>query len=149
MTNPTALEVFIGVGKIDLNTLQGRKIHKHKMSVIKSGATADDFPVLYGLAMGGLSTTEIAEALAADPQGINDADQMEETNRKVFPLGVFPRGPTDSQRKSLLRETHIPWKEFPEGVGLIFWAQNWESSVQTGDPVIDFTSVFTGEWMRD
>ncbi len=149
MTNPTGLEVFTGVGKIDSARAQGVRIKKMKMAVTKAVSTADDFAVLFGLAPGGMSGTEIQAALAADPSGINDADQMELTNRKVFPIGVFPRGPASSDRMHALRETHFPWKELDEGTGMTFWSQNWENAVQTGDPVIEFTVAYVLEWLRD
>ncbi len=149
MTNPTALEVFTGVGKIDSARAQGVRIKKMKMAVVKAVGVADDFSVLYGLAVGGMSAAEIQAALAADPSGKNDADQMELTNRKVFPIDVFPRGPAASERKAPLREVRFPWKELEEGTGMTFWSQNWESAVQTGDPVIEFTVAYVLEWLDD
>lgn len=149
MVNATALEVFLAVGKVDAARDQGIRISKMKMAVVVSNKTDTEYPILYGLAMGGLSSTDIQEALAADPTGWTQAEEMERTNRKVFPIGLFPRGGVDELRLQKLRDVHFPWKEIPEGTGMSFWAQNFESAVQTGDPVLEIAVVYTGEWLRD
>ena len=149
MVNATALEVFTVVGKIDTVREQGIRIAKMKMAVVVSNKTDAEYPILYGLAMGGLSSTDIQECLAADPTGFIQAEETERSNRKVYPMGMFPRGGVDELRYQPMRFVRFPWKEIPEGTGLTYWAQNFESAVQTGDPVLEIAMVMTGEWLRD
>ncbi len=59
MVNATALEVFSAVGKIDAAREQGVRLSQMKMAVVVSNKTDTEYPILYGLAVGGMSAAEI------------------------------------------------------------------------------------------
>ncbi len=109
--------------------------------------TDADGPVIFGLSVG-LSDTQIAEAMLADPQSMFDVEPVERANRKVWPIAIFHN---DSDEKSMqFRNYNIPWKEIPEGETVKLWVYNTGSGT-LGDTssILHAQIVWVYDWMED
>jgi len=107
----------------------------------------NDGPVVFGLSVG-LSDTQIAEALLADPQSMFDVVPVERANRKVFPMGII-HNDTDF-KENFLRTVNVPWKEIPEGETLKLWVFNAGSGALGDTTAIMYAQlVWVYDWMED
>ncbi len=132
---------------VDASRDQGVRIKQLKAAYGLQGHTAGDGPILFGWATE-LTAVEIAEALTADPQGIDDTDASDKGNRKVMVVGRFSLLEAHSPDDQFYREVHYPWKEVPEGSTLKFFVFNAGSTLTTGS-FATMTAVVVQEWLRD
>ncbi len=128
---------------------QGVRIKQLKLGMSYKNKTAGEGPIIIGLCANTLNVTEIAEALNADPQGIDDPPATEQGNRKVFPIWMIPTGLTDDDETSVLTEVHYPWKEMDEGSGLKLFAFNIDGNTLTTGTEITVFGAAVQEWLRD
>ncbi len=139
-----------GNSKIDASRENGARITKLKLGVMYNGKASGDGPISYGISVG-LTDTEIAEAILADPSGaMTAAGASDQANRKVFPLGVIPDGTrVESAEDIQIRTIHgFPFKEIDEGVTMAFYIFNHGSQLTTG-LVVTFIGIAVTEWLRD
>ncbi len=137
---------------IDSTREQGVRIKKFKYSVVAEGLTTLEIPLIYGLAIE-LTVVEIAEAMNADPQGIDDTAAVDFANRKVLALGnvrnAFPSNGSGAEDPgNSFRSVRIPW-DIPEGSTLKWWVMNRTGSALTTGGIVHFNAVTVQEWLRD
>ena len=135
--------------RVDASRENGVRITKLKAAVSYNGKTATEGPLLVGLCSTDLSTTEIAEALAADPQKPDDVPASEQVMRQVFPIWLIPAGPASEPDTKELVEISYPWKEVAEGDGLAWFVQNRDGNALTTGCTIEIHGVCIGEWLND
>ncbi len=113
-------------GKVDASLLQGVRIRQMKAAALIE-QTAARGPIEVGFCTG-LSDAEVEECIEADPQGIADVPAVEQANRKVFPVWLFPSSDSlQSQNVQKFREVSFPWKEINEGQSLSAYAYNHDT----------------------
>ncbi len=134
--------------KADATRDQGVRFKEFKAAYTITGLTAGEGPLIYGWATE-LTATEIAEAISADPQGVDDTDASDKANRKVFPVGVFGMANTSTNEQTFYRNVRYPFKELPEGSTLKFFVFNASGATLTTGAVASVTAVVVQEWMRD
>ena len=93
-----------------------------------------------------LSTAEMAEVFAADPQRSHDPNLEEQAMRPLWPLALLANLTEDSNKVGHGVST-IGWS-FPEGTILKWGAWNKGSALTTGT-VIHVVAKHFGVWLRD
>ncbi len=146
LANLTAISVAT---LIDTSRLQGMRLKQLKAAVSYKGKTVGEGPLMYGLCSQDLTNAEIAEALIADPQQIQDEPANEQGNRKVFPLGVIEAGLAADEANQPLRDVRYPWKMIEESQGIKFWVFNIDGNALTTGTEVTFTAAVVGEWLND
>ncbi len=136
--------------KLDGMRSNGFMLKKMKYAFEYHSKNTNEGPVLYGLCMGGISGTEIKDAIEADPQHMDDVPKIESTNREVFPIGLIPRDATSLIDWDVkFRTLRWPWKRFSEVQGLNFWMYNTSSSALTQGGIANMRVVMVGRWILD
>lgn len=140
---------------IDASRSQGVILKQLKGAWHWINKTLLEGPIIVGFSID-LSAAEVAEAINADPQHINDIPATERANRKVFPLfqtdhagtvGMYPdEGSGDA---ASYKEVNLPWKQILEGQGLQFFCFNADTTDLTTGMIIEFNWVAVQEWLRD
>ena len=134
---------------IDNARENGTRLKKWNYAITWKDKTSLEGPIRWGFARG-LTSTEIKEALDADPSGLIDIPATEQANRDVIPMGVIPAGvAVASEEQQIMRSARFPWKETPEGTGLQLWAQNIDGSTLTTGMLVTLSSSFVFDWMED
>jgi len=140
--------------EIDNPRQHGVVIKKLKAAISLRNKTTGEGPIYVGLALG-LNATEIAEAINADPQSIEDSAEMEQTNRKVFPIWYFGKEVTNNADNSdvfsqMFREIRdFPFRNIQQSFTLRVFAFNADVTALTSGTSIDLAFVAVEEWMRD
>ncbi len=152
LNNSVALLTLADVTAVIVNTNidstreEGVRLKQLKAGQRLTGLTDGEGPLIYGWALNA-TAAEIAEALVADPQFVEDVNDVDVANRKVFPVGIFEMSRSNASQE--LREVNFPWKEIPEGATLKWFVFNASgSSLTTGATAHLFASVVQ-EWLRD
>ncbi len=130
----------------------GIQIEKFRGIVDYENKPATLGPLLFGLCENNLTTAEIAEALTADPQDEDDIPASEQSIRKVYPMGIIPKGGIEDGPDSSVkyyRNIAYPWKRIQEGEGIKFWVQNLDGSALTGNTFVTFTYTMAARWLDD
>ncbi len=142
---------------IDASRTQGVKLMQFKGAVEWNGKTAGEGPLVVGLSID-LSSSEVAEAIIADPQHVNDVPATEQGNRKVYPLftiarkstdGTWSRGAMANDDAAEHADLKFPWRELTEGQGIQFWVFNRDASALTTGTEISLDWDAVQEWLRD
>ncbi len=141
--------VIKGATKIDAAREQGTILKKIMAQCSVNGKTAGEGPLIVGLCNVDLSTVEIAEALAADPQKGLDTPASEQVEREIMIVWMVGRGITSDAEITPFREVKYPWKEVIEGNGLAWFVMNAGASGLTDSSFVSVFSFIHGEWMRD
>ncbi len=128
---------------------QGVRIKQMKLGMSYKNKTAGEGPIIVGICSTTLSATEMAEALVADPQGIEDPPATEQGNRRMYPIWVIPAGPSDDDTTHVLEEVRYPWKEMDEGSGIKIFAFNIDGNTLTTGTEITVFGPVVQEWLRD
>ncbi len=150
MSTAATLAVVVAPTKIDTGREQGARIKQMKSALSWKDKPTTMGPLLAGFSVG-LTNTQIAEALLADPvSDKTNVEASEQSNRRVFPVWLIPAGiAVASEELQELKEIHFPWKEIDEGTGLDFWVQNLDGSTLTGNTLVTTQIAFVTEWLRD
>ncbi len=151
LTTLASLTVLTSNLQIDGSRLQGARIKKLKGLFRIKGLTEGEGPLTIGFCHA-LSAAEVAEALVADPQSMNDVPAAEQGNRHVFPIGNLQEPPTDQQvvqQPQMWQTYRFPWKNIQEGTGLFIFAFNRDNSALTTGATIDFEGVCVYDWLED
>lgn len=82
--------------RVDSSRLQGVIIDKLKLSMTYYGKTDGEGEILFGLSTG-LTTSQLLEWLAADPQSSIDSELIEHEARKAYLLGIIPEKGTAAE----------------------------------------------------
>ncbi len=134
--------------KIDSSRLMGAIPREISFDYSFDGKTNDEGPVVYGLSVG-LSISEIKEFFAADPQSRAHSAALEESQRKVFVMGILGRLSTGSG-------DDIPWKtvKWPgwhvvEGETLSFFHFNFGGNALTTGTNTNFCSQIRGDLLDE
>ncbi len=139
-----------GQSKIDGGRLQGARIKKIKYAMTYSGKTDNEGPIVFGLAVG-LTNTEIALAMNADPQGISDDTEVDRGNLKCFPLEFIPKDGIESAVSAgnvmFVEIEDWPFKEIPEGTTLQWFI--FSDTALTSGMIVDVRAVEVTDWLRD
>ncbi len=120
---------------------------KLKAAFLLTGVTGDEGPIMFGFATE-LTAVEIAEALLADPQFMDDVPASERGNRKIMLVGMFGVS-TQIEMNQMLRTIRYPWKLVPEGQTLKWWVANFSGATLTTGAVAHMNGVAVTEWERD
>ncbi len=136
--------------KVDATRENGIRIQKLMAAMTFAGKTATEGPIIVGLCSTDLSTTEIAEAIDADPQKPDDTPASEQVMRQVMPIWVIGTNDTASLAGPYrYEEIPYPWKEVAEGDGLTWFAMNEDGSALTTGMTIEIQGFLVGEWLND
>ncbi len=118
--------------------------------VSMKNATADQGPLLVGIAQDQLTVTEIKEALNAAPTGPNDVTAIEHSRRRVRVLGYL-RGSAVAEdivlnngRMNKIRKMRIsldPSENLPS-----FFVMNKSGAVLTTGAIVEFQATHYGTW---
>ncbi len=137
--------------KVDASREQGFRVTKIETMVGFTGKTAGEGPILWGLAFG-QTAAEIEEAIEDDPQGMQNAanvELQEHQNRPVWPIGILDpaavAGVIDEGKVIVLRPN---WSA-PEGGTMDFFAYNFGSGTLTTGTVMRYVYKLFGVWLRD
>ncbi len=144
LANVTAI---IGNLDIDSTREQGVILKQFKAAFSLVGNTAGEGPIVYGLCTE-LTALEVAEAMNADPQFMDDVPASEQANRRVFPVGIFNSNANSSEHHDL-EEVHYPWKEVPENQTLKWFVFNGSGAALTTGAVATIVAAAVTDWMRD
>ncbi len=150
LANNTAI---IGNLNIDATREQGVRMKKFMYDVTSKGDVTQQYPIIYGLCIE-LTAVEVAQALLADPQGIDDQPEIEKTTRKVWVLGTLGNSPSSNGSGSeaigrRYSEAYFPFKEIPEGSTLKWFVMNLTGAALTGAKIATITATAVQEWLRD
>ncbi len=139
---------IVAAGKIDNAQAMGFRIDTMKYIMSYTGKTDGEGPLRFGFNVG-LTADEVEEALAADPQHMEDIPAVERANRKVYPLEMIPLDDTESSRIGdySYKEVKMPWKEIPENIGINWFV--WSTSTLTTGMFVHVHIVYTGRWLED
>ena len=151
-----ARTAVVNATKVDASRRQGMQLSKLKIFFQATSKTANDGPILIGLAKD-LGAAEIAEALEADPQYHEDPGAAERANRQLFPTEVIPSDCTSyngavnwDSTSSRLRNIGFPSWEIEEGAALFIFAFNQHSGqALTTGTILHWTMVTVGRWLDD
>lgn len=148
-----SLTAFLANSPILSTNAQGFRLKQLKLSFSWRGKTAGNGPISVGLSQG-LTVAQIAEAIVAAPTSSFAEAAVEQANRKVYPVGVIPVAATASGTLEGGPDpiNHIqgnPWRDFPEGDSLDFYAFNHQGGALDAGTVISVVGVMVGEWSRD
>ncbi len=136
--------------KMDAAREQGFRMQKLKAAMSFNGKTSDEGPIVVGLCSTDLSTTEIAEVFASDPQKPDDVPASEQVMREVFPIWHIAFAVNAPQESTTpYRNVAYPWKETREGDGLKWFAINLGPAILTTGTLVQISSVCIGEWLLD
>jgi len=106
-------------------------------------------PMIVGAFTGSLTSTEIKEAVDADPQGAKDTPATERANRKLWPIWLVPAGiALNSEEQSKYEDIYWPYREKEEGESMGVYVQNIDGTTITA-ATVTVAMVFFGEWTRD
>lgn len=109
-------------------------------------ATITDGPITCGFANGDLSSTEITEALDANPTSQSDIIAIERTRRPVRYAGQFDLAETDTVLNDGRRMRTKLKIMLNEGVELVAWVRNESGkSLETG-AVLEISGKIYGNW---
>ncbi len=127
---------------------QGFRISKMKYQMTYNGKTDGEGPCLFGFSVD-LTADQVRDAISATPTGEADAEAMERTNRKVYPLEQIA---IDGDERSRISDTHfrhirMPWKEIAEGSSLDYWL-HCRAALTTGMQ-LQISAVYVGKWLED
>lgn len=141
--------VLKGALKIDGGREQGVRIQKLMAAVSVIGQTTGEGPLIIGLTNADLSVSEVAEALAADPQKPDDVPGSEQSMRQIMPIWFVPKNQPSNNEIQRLVEIPYPWKLVAEGDGLAWFVANLDGSALTTGALVDIFSTTIGEWNGD
>ncbi len=136
---------------VDASREQGFRVTKMETAVAFTGKTANEGPILWGLAFG-QTAAEIEEAIESDPQGMfNEANQelQERQNRPVWPIGIINPLPVAGVIDEGKMITLKPNWSAPEGGTMDFFAYNFGSGSLTTGTVIRYVYKLFGVWLKD
>ncbi len=96
----------------------------------------------------------MAQALLADPQGIDDQPEVEKTTRKVWVLGTLSNAPSSngSGREAMggeYKKAYFSFRDIPEGSTLKWFVMNLTGAALTGAKIATITATAVQEWLRD
>ncbi len=149
MSTLANLTALIGNTNIDSSRESGVLLKQLKAAYAMVGLTAGEGPIIYGWCLN-LTATEVAEAMNADPQFIEDVNDVDLANRKVFPVGIFGMGVNTPLNADLkYQEVHFPWKEIPEGSTLKWFVFNASGSTLTTGATALMVGSVVQVWLRD
>ncbi len=133
--------------KIDASRENGFRVTRTEWKIFARGGTAGDDPVVAGMAFG-QNSTQITEALVADPQSrsVNAAAVLanDQTMRPVFPLAAFG-GAVERVREGVAKPN---WSA-PETGNLSWFVFNFGPDALTTGLIINFFAKHFGVWLRD
>lgn len=136
------------VSKIDTAREQGYRVTKTQWFIERLGATFGDDPILVGYAFG-MTSGQITEMLAADPQGaVNSTDKeaQDRANRPAFPMAAF----SAENLQIIMRDGEtIPMWSAPEGGFLNWFALNFGGGALTTGGSVRILAKHFGVWLRD
>ncbi len=138
--------------KIDSGRTQATRIKKFKYMFRFSGKTQTDGPIYFGFNRGNVSTSEIAEFFAADPQSSLDVPAIDRARFDVYPVGVMMLNttvqPAITGDLPVFQHLAWPWKHMPEGDVLQMFAFNDGPALQTGT-VLGLHAIIVEEFVRE
>ncbi len=140
--------VVLGATKIDAAQSNGFRVKRVRAALAYEQKTADLGPIVIGFSRN-LTSTEVKEALDADPQGNNDIPETEQGNRAVWPEWLVPAsGSTDNREHVKFEDIYWPYKEADEDSQFSAWAHNIDGATITAGLIV-IQIVWYGDWMRD
>ncbi len=135
--------------KIDAAREQGARILKYKAWMGYTGKTAGQGPLVVGYSTEE-SDTDIQEAMAADPQHVEDGDESEEGKRRVYPIWVIPKVGSDGNNiERSYRNIPMAWREIDEGRAFNWFVQNVSGATITDAGEVIIAATWVQEWLRD
>ncbi len=138
--------------KIDSSNEQGVKLVKVKAVMNFAGKTGAEGPLIVGLAAG-LTTTEISDCFAADPQQHKDPQKAERANFRVFPIWHIGYNMTNTVNAPELplhyKHTGIPSWLMNESEELSWFVFNQGSAALTTGTIVRISDVMVVRWERD
>ncbi len=145
-----AATALLGAGKIDSARESGFRAMKVQWSISYQSKTDLEGPIMIGLAQG-LSTAEIEECLAADPQGrpAIHGPENQAAKRPVWPLMMAP--PDNAHGPSLqgrYHETKLNWSA-PEGSSFSWFVYNSDANALTTGMKVFVSAKWFGVWLND
>ncbi len=142
-------DVVGATSQIDTARENGVRIDKVRGALTWKDKTTTIGPIAIGVTVGSFTTSEVEEALEADPQSHDDGPITERANRPVWTLWVIPASTeVNKQHEVKMTDLYWPFKEVDEGEQIIFWAHNLDTSTLTAATFqINLNWVYT--WMRD
>ncbi len=144
-----ATAILLGT-KIDANREQGMKVFRAKLGLYYRAKTADEGPIVWGIACNVADAAALAGILTDDEQsGFGDAKQGGMEWWKV--LGMIPRLATESpldKPDSVFVDVKINWV-IPEGSKMNVFAFNMDSTALTTGTLLDYYLDWSGVWLRD
>ncbi len=146
----TAGTVAGATSKIDTARENGVRIDKVRGAITWKDKTTTIGPLAIGAVVGSYTTTEVNEALDADPQSHEDGPISERAARPVWTLWVIPAATEVNQDAVVvpMRDLYWPFKQVNEGEQIIFWVHNLDTTTLTAATLqINLDWVYT--WMRD
>ncbi len=111
--------------------------------------TADEGPIVIGLAHGDLSVAEIGENLDAELTTPDDIIARERNRRPVRRLGIFGNAGAASERlnNGVMKRSKIGFS-IGNGHELNFWARNQDAATLTTGVIFDIVGTLYGRWQR-
>ncbi len=150
-----ALTAALCATKVDSSRLNGCTIKKIRFNTSFFGKTAgaNEGPIAYGLSRG-MTTAEIAECFAADPQSRQDTDELDKSKRPLMVLGVVGQAEVSSDTGgglgTLMRNATFPWREIIEGDNFHHFIFNLNpANAMATEMLLQIYSEFYGDWLSD
>ncbi len=146
----TALDVVTGVSKIDSARENGFRISKAKIYAALDGKTADEGPLMFGIAAN-MSAAQIEAAMETNPQNSTENNDIGD-GQAIWPLAIIGKGSTGAATEGQLppegMELKMNWSII-EGEALVFWVYNMSGSTVTTGGVVHIFAQYFGVWLRD
>ncbi len=146
-----ALDVVTGVSKIDAARLNGFKVIKSEIFANLHGKTANEGPIMFGLACN-MTAAQIEAALEADPQSSVESDEKGD-GQMLKPLGIIGKHVTGGSVDPINFppsgwSKDVKWSII-EGQTLLYWVYNMSGSTLTSGATINIFAQHFGVWLRD
>lgn len=128
---------------------QGRKLTKIKAAMEMKGKTAAEGGIIFGFCTG-LSATEVAACLLANPTRFKDPDLAEAANRRVFPVWYHNDTGTamiNAIEHYLIVDRKVPSWTIPEEQSLHFFA--FAHTSLTSGTIADIIATMVFKWDHD
>lgn len=122
------------------------RIMKTEVFVAYQNPTQNEGAVVFGIAQGALTATEIEECLEAEPTDENDVPAVEQAMRAVFPLGILVMA-TDGGRIIDHIDRKLTWT-FKNAEGWQWFAYNLDSGALTTGGSLRILAKHYGVWVR-
>ncbi len=142
---------IIQTTKVDASRLQGCRVKKYKLHMEWTAKTATEGPIIFGFSEG-LTTTQLANMFAADPQHDADPGELEESLRHALWVGTISKAsiasPIAGQNMSM-RPMSGKWPgwEAIEGETVDLWWINVDSASLTSGTLCSGFLELLGDWI--